>query len=314
LDKYRQSDPEFFKGLSDNVIALGQLNGHLHGIPFGISTPVMFYNADLFKAAGLNPDAPPQTWDEMQRAGLAIKQKTGKFAVYLQQPNDEWIDQTLIWGNGGRPLSEDGHHVGWDSPEAIEAMQMWQDMVNKTKIATSLTWEEGIQAFLSGHVAACMTTIGRQEHMRKNASGFEVRSAPMPRFGSKPLATATGGNVLMIFASDPAQEKAAWEWIKFLLSPDGATIWTKGTGYLPPRAALADDPKYLKPFFDQAPLMKAALQTFPYAKPWVSFPGTRGLEITKTLIKARDEVLEGKRPAAVILKEAAQQASAMLPK
>jgi multiple sugar transport system substrate-binding protein len=314
LDKYRQSDPEFFKGIPDNIIALGELGNRLHGIPFGVSTPVAFYNPEIFKAAGLDPTRPPRTWDEVQTMGLVIKQKTGKFAVYLQQPNDEWIDQTLIWGNGGRPLSADGHHVGWDSPEAGEAMQMWQDMVHKTKIAASLTWEEGIQAFLSGQIAMCLTTIGRQEHMRKNASGFEVRSVPVPVFGAKPLATATGGNVLMIFASDPAQEAAAWQWIKFLLSPDGATIWTKGTGYLPPRAALAEDPRYLKPFFDQSPLMKAALLTFPYAKPWVSFPGSRGLEITKTLIKARDEVLEGKRPAAAILKEAAQQADAMLPR
>ena len=313
LDKYRQSDPEFFKGIPDNVVALGHLGGKLHGIPFGVSVPVMYYNPELFKAAGL-PVEPPQTWDELQRVGAVIKQKTGKFAVYLQQPNDEWIDQALIWGNGGRPLSEDGRHVGWDSPEAIEAMQMWQDMVNKSKIAANLTWEEGLQAFLSGHVAMCLTTIGRQDHMRKNASNFEPRSAPLPRFGKKPLAVPTGGNVLMIFANDPAQEKAAWEWIKFVLSPDGATIWTKGTGYLPPRAALAEDPRYLKPFFDQAPMMKAALQTFPYAKPWVSFPGPRGLEITKILIKARDEVLEGKRPAEPILKEAAQQANALLPK
>lgn len=314
LDKYRKSDPAFFKGIPDNIMALGGLGGSLHGIPFGVSTPVMYYNADLFKAAGLNPDQPPQTWDELQRQGAIIKQKTGKLAVYLQQPNDEWIDQTLIWGNGGRPLSEDAKRVGWDAPEAIEAMQMWQDMVNKSKIAANLTWEEGLQAFLSGHIAMCLTTIGRQEHMRRNASGFQVRAVPVPRFGSKPLATATGGNVLMIFASDPAQEKAAWEWIKFVLSPEGATVWTKGTGYLPPRAELANDPRYLKPFFDEAPLMKAALQTFPYAKPWVSFPGPRGLEITKILIKARDEVLEGKRPAEPILKEAAQQASALLPK
>ena len=314
LDKYRQSDPAFFKGIPDNIMTLGNLSGGLHGIPFGVSTPVMFYNPDLFQAAGLNPDQPPQTWAEMLKVGQTIKDKTGKFAVYLQQPNDEWIDQTLIWGNGGRPLSEDGKRVGWDSPQAIEAMQMWQDMATKTKIAANLTWEEGLQAFLSGHIAMCLTTIGRQDHMRKNASGFQVRAVPVPRFGSKSLATATGGNVLMIFATDPVQEKAAWEWIKFLLSPEGATIWTKGTGYLPPRAELATDPKYLKPFFDEAPMMKAALQTFPFAKPWVSFPGSRGLEITKILIKAREEVLEGKRPAEPILKEASQQANALLPR
>ncbi|MBI4571944.1 MAG: ABC transporter substrate-binding protein [candidate division NC10 bacterium] len=314
LDKYRQSDPAFFKGIPDNIMALGQFSGVQHGIPFGVSTPVLYYNADLFKAAGLNPDQPPQTWDDVQRMGQAIKQKTGKFAIYLQQPNDDWMEQTLIWGNGGRPLSEDGKRVGWDSPQAIEAFQMWQDMANKSKLAANMTWEEGIQAFLSGHVAMCITTIGRQEHMRKNANNFQVRTAPVPRFGNKALATATGGNALIIFATDPAQERAAWEWIKYLLSPEGATIWTKGTGYLPPRAEIASDPTYLKPFFDENPLMQASLATFPYAKPWVSFPGPRGLEITKIFIKAREETLEGKRPAEAILKETAQQANALLPR
>src|SRR5262249_46550954 len=87
LDKYPQSDPEFFKGIPDTIVALGQLGGKLHGIPFGVSVPVMYYNPELFKAAGL-PVEPPQTWDELQRVGAVIKQKTGKFAVYLQQPND----------------------------------------------------------------------------------------------------------------------------------------------------------------------------------------------------------------------------------
>src|SRR5499425_3039790 len=77
LDKYKTSDPDFFKGIPDNIMTLGVLGGHLHGIPFGVSTPVMFYNPDLFKAAGLNPDQPPQTWDELQRQGAVITQKTG---------------------------------------------------------------------------------------------------------------------------------------------------------------------------------------------------------------------------------------------
>src|SRR5499425_312749 len=75
LDKYRQSDAEFFKGIPNNIIALGELGGQLHGIPFGVSTPVTYYNPDIFKAAGLDPARPPRTWDEVQAMGLVIKQK-----------------------------------------------------------------------------------------------------------------------------------------------------------------------------------------------------------------------------------------------
>src|SRR3989442_5434111 len=160
LDKYRKSDPSFFKGIPDNIMALGVLGGTLHGIPFGVSTPVMYYNADLFKAAGLNADQPPQTWDELQRQGAIIKQKTGKLAVYLQQPNDEWIDQTVIWGNGGPPPSQDGKRLGWEGAGAIEAMQMWQGIGNKNKNAANLTREEGLQAFPFRHLVIGLTTDG----------------------------------------------------------------------------------------------------------------------------------------------------------
>src|SRR5438093_12808867 len=106
-------------------MALGVLGGTLHGIPFGVSTPVMYYNADLFKAARLNADQPPQTWDELQRQGAIIRQKTGKLAVYLPQPNDEWIDPTFSWRNGGRPPPEDGKRTAWDAPAATTPMQSW---------------------------------------------------------------------------------------------------------------------------------------------------------------------------------------------
>src|SRR5262249_60681145 len=82
LDKYRQSDSEVFKGIPDNIVALGQLGGKLHGIPFGVSVPVMYYNPELFKAAGL-PVEPPHTWDELQRVGAVIKHQTDKVAAYL---------------------------------------------------------------------------------------------------------------------------------------------------------------------------------------------------------------------------------------
>jgi multiple sugar transport system substrate-binding protein len=67
-------------GMVQNGLDLGKLDGKTYGLAFTFSTPVLFYNADLFRAAGLDPDHPPQTFDAVESAARAIKEKTGKAA------------------------------------------------------------------------------------------------------------------------------------------------------------------------------------------------------------------------------------------
>ena len=63
-------------GMVPNGLALGQVDGKTYGLAYTFSTPVLYYNADLFEAAGLDPDMPPKTWDEVKAAGVVFfKQK-----------------------------------------------------------------------------------------------------------------------------------------------------------------------------------------------------------------------------------------------
>lgn len=316
VEEAAKKDPEgqaFLSNYLPNILNLGRVNGKLEGMPYSISNPVLYYNADMFRAAGLDHQNPPRTWAEVREMARIIKGKTGNYGLYVQEPSDNWAQQAMMESNGARILTREDNkaRATFDSPEAIEAYQFMADMVLKDRTALHATWEEGTQAFITGKVGMYVTTIARRNYI-ETSSKFQVLTAPFPTFGDKPRRVPAGGNALFIFAQDPHQQKAAWEFIKYLESPEALTAWTKGTGYLPPRQDVADDPRYLKPFMEQNPLMKPAVAQLPDAVPWVSFPGNNGLQAEQVLLDARDAILGGRQSAAEALKEAAVKVNKLI--
>lgn len=149
-------------GFPANVMALGQVGGVQLGMPYALSNIITYYNADLFRQAGLNPDRPPQTWAEWRAAARQLKERTGK-PIYIQLLDDNWSLEALIASNGGSLLScQNGSAVpGFASREGVEALQFWADLV-KEGLALNTLWNQGEQAFLAGEAAAFMTTIAKR--------------------------------------------------------------------------------------------------------------------------------------------------------
>jgi multiple sugar transport system substrate-binding protein len=309
-----QKEPNFIKdNYLSNILQLGQTkDGKLVGLPYAVSNPVMYYNADLFKQVGWDPNTPPKTWDEVQQLSSLVRDKTGNYGLYIQEPPDNWAQYALAKSNGGEWLKNvDGKpQAAFDSPEVIQVYRMMGEMV-KDKRALHAKWEEGIQAFTSGKVAMMITTIGKRENIQSQ-SKFDLRDALFPTFGDKKRSVAAGGNALFIFSKDPKKQAASWEFIKFLESPQSLAIWTKATGYLPPRKGVADDPNGLKSFLEANPLMKPAMEQMDAVVPWVNFPGANGLQAEQALIDARDDILSGKTDAETALKNAANKVNKLI--
>ena len=90
---------------------------------YTFSTPILFYNADLFRQAGLDPDKPPRTWDEVDAAGKAIKEKTGKNGFFpgAYGPTDgTFVYQSLVMSNGGKV--RDGNTLTFADKDAADAV------------------------------------------------------------------------------------------------------------------------------------------------------------------------------------------------
>lgn len=296
-----------------NILSLATTDGGKQiGLPYSVSVPVLYYNPEIFKQAGLDPNKPPQTWQEVTDYAKTIKGTTNTVGFFMQEYADNWAQQALIESNGGQMLTKkDGKAAAaFDSPEAAQAYQMLADMV-KDGSALHATNEEAFQAFLSGKLGMVCTTIGKRENFEKSAK-FTVMATQFLTFDNKPRKVPAGGNLLMVFSQSPEKQKAAWKFIKFLESPQALAIWTKGTGYMPPRKGVTEDPNGLKDFVAQNKNMQAAMVQMPGIVKWASFPGANSLQAEQALIDVRDVILSGKETAASALKDAATKVNSLL--
>lgn len=307
-------DANFMKdNFLPNVLNLAQTeDGKQIGLPYSVSVPVLYYNPEIFAKAGLDANNPPKTWDEVSKAAKQIKDKTGNMGFFMQEYADNWAQQGLIESNGGQMLKKVNGKVqaGFDTPEAAQAYQLLADMV-KNGSGLHATNEEGFQAYLSGKLGMVCTTIGKRANFEKSAK-FPVKAAPFPAFTGKEVKIPAGGNFLMVFSKDATKQKAAIEFIKYLESPEASAKWSTGTGYLPPRKGVADDPKGFKKLADENPNIKMALNEMKKVSKWASFPGANGLQAEQLLIDVRDVILSGKMSAADALHQTAEKINKLL--
>jgi multiple sugar transport system substrate-binding protein len=304
-----------FEGFAPNGLKLGQLQGKTYGLPFTFSTPVLFYNAKLFKDAGLDPEKPPKTWEEVKAAGIQIASKTKAGGVHIGgMTGADWIVQALIGSNGGKVLSDDRKTLQFGEPAAIGAVKMWQDLL-QSGAHDKLSDGEVVQAFSSGKLGMLLYTSALQSSLISAAKtgGWELKAAPMPSFGDKPTTPINSGSALMILSEDKAKQKAAWEFLKFVTSERGYTIITSQIGYLPLRPAITEDPKYLKDWVDQNPLIKPNLEQLTRLQPWVSYPGSNWSQIETILLESVQKSIQGTGDATAIMQDAQKRAQSLMP-
>ncbi|SIQ12940.1 multiple sugar transport system substrate-binding protein [Paenibacillus sp. RU4T] len=305
---------ENFKDFSPNGLKLGQLNGKTYGLPFTFSTPVLFYNADLFRKAGLDPDQPPKTWEEVKQAGLAIKEKTGEAGAIINGASGgDWIIQAVIGSNGGSVLSDDRKTITFGEPEAVGAIRMWQDMI-QSGASNKMNQGEAMEAFSQGKTGMLLFTSALQSSFLASAKagGWELRTAKMPAFDGKPTTPVNSGSALFVLSDDKAKQQAAWQFLKFVTSKRGYTIITSEIGYLPLRPSIVDDPEYLKGWVEENPLVKPNLEQLETLRPWVSYPGSNWKQVETLLQDAVSKSILGKEDPAAILQDAANRAQALI--
>lgn len=304
-------------GMVPAAVKLGVLDGKTFVLPYTISTPVLFYNTDIFKAAGLDPLHPPQTWSEIRTAGLAIKQRTGKvpFAIGMfGKSASDWQFQSLVRSNGGSVLSPDRKQLTFASPQSIEAIAMLRDL-RENGVLSNMDSFAAMDAMVAGNVGMYMESSAVQNFLLKGSSGkFQMLAAAMPAFGKKPVRPNNSGSALAIMANDPVKQRAAWELVKFLTSQRGYTIITSEIGYLPLRPDIVSSPQYLEPWVKDHPLIWPNLKQLSVLEPWVPMPGPNYRQIDKTMMDGVESAVFGTGDVAATVKAAQETAQRLMPK
>ncbi|TWD51162.1 carbohydrate ABC transporter substrate-binding protein (CUT1 family) [Agrobacterium vitis] len=303
------------QGFSDTILKLAQVNGKQVGLAFATSTPIMYYNADLIRKVGGNPDVPPKTWDEVIELGGKIKKLgDGIEGIDFRWQGDDWMFSALLFGAGGTMLSPDETKVTFNGPAGVKAVDVLSRMAKEGGLPM-FTKAAGEQAFAAGKVGFEFQTTGALRNTIKNVGDkFDLRTAEIPLIDPVNGKLPTGGNAVVILTHDKDKLDAAWKFAKFAAGPYGASVVVPGTGYVPNNELAAKSPKYLGDFYKNNPLFLAGLKQMPRMIPWYAFPGTNGVQVTQTIVENMSRIVEQSATPKEALDDAAADVADLLPR
>jgi sn-glycerol 3-phosphate transport system substrate-binding protein len=315
-EKYDISD------LEQNVLAYYAVDGKLWSMPFNTSNPMLYYNKDMFKAAGLDPDKPPRTWAEIEEAAKKLTKKDaagkvdvygGAFAVY------GWFFEQFLAASGGyytdnaNGRDKPATKATFNSPEGVAILEWWKKLYDAGILGNyGRTTVDTRNAFLAQKTAMIIESTATVRGLLDGAAGkFELGTAFLPRPNEdayKKSGTIIGGASVWIIKERPAAEQqCAWEYVKFISGAKQQAYWQSMSGYYPIRKAGYDDP-ISKEWRGKYPQFQTAIDQL-HAAPNNRFTqgGLIGVFPTarQTIEGAIEEVLAGKATPQQALDKAA---------
>ena len=301
----------FYPALMENSKAKGKI----WGIPFQRSTIVMYHNKDAFKDAGLDPNKPPATWDEMAAMAQKLTKKDAsgnvtRWGVHIPSTGYAyWMFQALCIQNGLELMNPDGNQTYFDKPEVVAALQYWRDLAVKHKAMPegTIDWGTLRQKFLEGATAIMWHTTGNLTAVREGAKfDFGVSMLPASKRRGSPTG---GGNFYLFKKASKAEQEAALKFIKFMTAPELTARWSIATGYVATRAD-AYETQTLKKYVSEFPAAAVPRDQFQYSVAELAVH--ENARVKKFLDDAIQSVLTGAKPPKEALDSAQQQAERVL--
>ncbi|KAF2956135.1 extracellular solute-binding protein [Marinitoga sp. 38H-ov] len=279
LDNY--ADVEKYFGW-DSV----KYDGHIWAMPWLLGTRALFFNLDLFEKAGLDPNNPPETWEELYVAAKKINEVGdniygfGMCAGENFSPWQQWF-LPAVWGNGGDIIVDDKSQLY--STKVIETAEFYKAL---SKYSLKTKQADLAKAFGEGKIGMYVSGAWDIDGIEKNYPNivFDVTLLPKPNKWSGTHASFAGAEVLAITEQSKNKE-AAIKLIKYLLRSDVAMQVTKLVPSVFPSVVGADK----DPWFDDHPLHKTFYEQNKYAKPAPSNP--QWFKIQQYLTEAIEKII-----------------------
>ncbi len=293
-------DKEGGKGwLDDNfnpaMINLTTVDGKIWGMPFNASTPIIFYNKELIEKAGGDTAHLPTDWDGWLALGAKVAALGGGVtgASYtIDVWPDDWLWRALISQQGQPFMNEDGKTVAWNGDSGRAALELARRFVAEGGMK-QMEFDQARQQFVAGLTGFTVQSVNSARSFEEMSAGkFTVGTAVYPVSNKEAGKVPTGGNGALILAKDADKQAAAWEYVKFISSPEGQKIAVLGSGYMPTnQKAMA--PELLGDFYASHPNWRTSLDQIDRAAPWAGYPGTNAVEIWRTQRDLIAEVMSG---------------------
>ena len=210
-----------FKDYSPSIASIvTDSSGKIYGIPTNGYTLGILYNRKMFTAAGLDPDAPPQTWDDFRRYAQALTSSSVfGFAETSTGTQGGWHFTNWMYTAGGDMQSADGTKATFNSPKGASVLQLLKDMRftdNSITKAQGFTQDKTLELLATNKVAMVVMAPDQLNNLQSQF-GADLKNfglGPMPQNGGN--FTLTGGNVWIFNPkASPDVLKAAFDFVTY---------------------------------------------------------------------------------------------------
>jgi sn-glycerol 3-phosphate transport system substrate-binding protein len=312
LDEYIAADKDGKAYIDDFLpafMANSKLDGKLWSIPFQRSTPILYYNKEAFQEAGLDPEKPPRTWDELVTYGQRLT-RDGRWGVEIPSDgNPSWIFSAFFIQNGKNVVNEAGTEVSFNAPEVVEALAFIQSLAKTHKIMPPgvIKWSDVPNDFVTGKAAMIYHTTGSIGNIKAKMDPAKIGVAFLP--AGKRYGAPTGGGNLYIFKTTKEKQEAAWKFVRFLTEPERVAQWSVDTGYIPTRKAAAET-KVWKDAVAAFPGYGVAVEHLQYADREIA--SHQNQQVLKALGDQLQAVVSGTKPIQEAMDQAQRDAENIL--
>ncbi|MFO7638462.1 MAG: ABC transporter substrate-binding protein [bacterium] len=298
--------PEELADIYPALLENNSWNGRLLTLPFNKSVPVYYYNVPMYRQAGF--DSFPASWAGFREAAnrLTRRDAAGNLEVWgAAGGTDIWVFGSMLHQLGGRFLDAEDGEPEFNGPAGVAALDFQVGMVLRDRVQNTDVGRTPMDDFLVGRIA-CLTGSSTWRAPVLADETFLVGMAPLPA-GDRPAAIIYGTNIGMFRAAKPAEQAAAWRFIRWFIRPEQQVEWSLGTWYLPIQRSCLDDPRLVERL-EGTPGLRAAYAQVEYG---VFEPrGLKWMAGRKALVEELEAAMLGSKTPRQALDDAARRYAA----
>ncbi|MGR3434621.1 MAG: ABC transporter substrate-binding protein [Shimia sp.] len=293
LEPFIAAEADFAKdGYHKAMLDLGTFDGDVYGLPFSISLPVGYYNMEVMAKGGFDASNLPKTWDEVIAACETLRANGVDNPVFWGwNITGNWFLQAMMWSQGKATV--EGTDFQLDTPEGLTALQTMDAIFDGCEMQ-NYEWKDALSAFAAGDIGMMFWSTSAVGAVERSMGDFTLMTAEFPGLTAEgPMGLPAGGNSAMLVSQseDPAVLDAAWKWLKFITSGEGAAEVARTTGYMPPNQAANEI--ILADFYEQNPAKATAVRQLPLLREWQAYPGDNGLAATQVIYDGLEGIVTG---------------------
>ena len=291
----------------DTAVDLGKVEDKQYFIPMQVQGMYMYWNKDLFKAAGLDENQPPRTWEKLAEMAPKLADSSKNVHGFIFNKDGTWPLYNWMLANGGKLVNDDYTKSEFDSPENLKTLKTIQKMIHDDKAGPeSISGAEMDNVMNANQLAIELNGPWLNNGLKANEINYSVTTIPQGSEDGKQQAILDGVGYAIPASTDPKKKEAIYEFLKYWNSTEIGKKWSMENGF-PAYLNSVNEDKEVK----EDPIVSELSKQMDFAEPFL--PGFEKLPtINNDIINPLIERLLAGEDAEKLMKEADKKINDLL--